>query len=507
MIGSGIAGLTAGAALARAGHRVLILEQRDTPGGAARTFTRHGYRFSPGFQPLVDLHRGGELRRILEGLDLGADLAFCELAPEGVEHLFIGGERFDRPRGLDRWMSSLQDRFPREREGIAACFAVLARIHDERERCARLSGAELLKVPLLAPALCRWGLLPLSALVDRCVRDPLLRAVLAAQRADLWPPPARAPLSRCASAVARSAPGAYYPRGGPHRLVQAFLRATRRRGGEIRTGARAVRVLLERGRAAGVETALGERIKAGRVVTGPDLAGRAGRQASAARAGALRAVHLLCAVDLDLRAMGFDSGTYHWLRDPGAVRGEARASRAPRGGPAIDRFSLSITTLQDPGRREDGLHTLEILAALPDAQLTGRDSDPAALLLCAAEQLIPGLRRAARFADVEVGAPLPDSSGSGGLLGAAHDAMGALLDGVPIPSAGPAAARLYCYGQPSPSHDLAAAARAGLAAAQRALGLERPEDCLGPPDGSIRVYPADRPDEWLPALEARRRAA
>lgn len=504
VIGSGIAGLTAGAALARAGQRVLILEERDTPGGAARTFTRHGYRFSPGFQPVADLHRGGALRRILEGLCLDADLTFCELSPEGVEHLFIGGERFDRPRGIERWMARLQDRFPREREGIARCVAVLARVHEERERCARLSGAELIEVPFRGHTLCRWGLLPLSALLDRCVRDPLLRAVLAAQRVDLWPPPARAPLLRYASALGRGALGAYYPRGGPRRLVQAFLRAISSRGGEVRTGARAVRVLLERGRVAGVETARGERIQARRVITGPDLAGRADRRA---RAGALREVHLLCAVDLDLRAMGFDSGTYRWLRDPGAVQGEARTSRAPRGGPAIDRFSLSITTLQDPGRREDGLHTLEVLAALPDALLTDRDRDPAALLLCAAEQLIPGLRRAARFIDLEVGAPLPDPSGRSARLDAARDALGALIDGVAISPAGPAPARLYCYDRPWPSHDVAAAARAGLRAAQRALDLEYPEDCLAPPDGSIRIYPADRPDEWLPAFEVRRRAA
>jgi hypothetical protein len=51
---------------------------------------------------------------------------------------------------------------------------------------------------------------------------------------------------------------------------------------------------------------------------------------------------------------------------------------------------------------------------------------------------------------------------------------------------------------------VAGASLSGLAAAQHVLGLERPEDCLGPADGSLRIYPADRPEEWLPELEAKK---
>ena len=40
VIGSGLGGLTAGALYARAGHRVLVLEQNDRFGGAATTYHR-----------------------------------------------------------------------------------------------------------------------------------------------------------------------------------------------------------------------------------------------------------------------------------------------------------------------------------------------------------------------------------------------------------------------------------------------------------------------------------
>jgi hypothetical protein len=41
----------------------------------------------------------------------------------------------------------------------------------------------------------------------------------------------------------------------------------------------------------------------------------------------------------------------------------------------------------------------------------------------------------------------------------------------------------------------------GLIAAQKALGLARADELLDAPDGSIRVYPADRPEEWLEEAE------
>jgi hypothetical protein len=64
VIGSGIGGLTTASILARAGKKVLVLEQHDQCGGCCHSFTEKGYEFDTG------IHYIGECRNNTGGLNL-----------------------------------------------------------------------------------------------------------------------------------------------------------------------------------------------------------------------------------------------------------------------------------------------------------------------------------------------------------------------------------------------------------------------------------------------------
>jgi len=70
VIGAGIGGLTAGALLLQAGHRVTILEAHMYAGGCAGTFYHQGYRFDAGATLVGGFSPGGPHARVAEMLGL-----------------------------------------------------------------------------------------------------------------------------------------------------------------------------------------------------------------------------------------------------------------------------------------------------------------------------------------------------------------------------------------------------------------------------------------------------
>jgi len=522
VIGSGPGGLAAAVALARGGQKVLVLEQHTLPGGWSHSFTLEDHRFSPGVHYLGNLDRGGGLRRLYEGLGVAGELEFCEMNPDGFDHFLIEGRRLDQPRGRDRWIERLSTAFPHEREGLARYFATLSHVVNE------LTGAEqllrfpqVLALPWKAPHLARWGFSTLQPLLEKCIRDPMLRAVLSAQCGNHGLAPSRVSLALHASMASHYDDGGFYPRGGARRIPAAFIKALRKRGGQIRTGTRVSEILVEGGRVAGVRTASGERIEARDVVCNADPAvvfgGLLPEKFCRSQVRKVRrmeysvsSLSLFCAVELDLHALGYDSGNYWWYRttDVDGIYRRAETSLPEDG---FDGLFLAITSLKDPGHSAPGMHTLEMFTFLPwelfsrwsSTSLGERGGEYLALkkelaerTLIAAENIIPGLRRHVRF--LEVGTPLTNDyyceTHHGALYGTAKTPwqLGPFSFGQHGPIDG-----LHFCGASTLSHGVAGAAMSGLMAAAPILGHAHFEQCLGAAESSLRIVPADHPEQWL----------
>ena len=231
VIGSGAGGLAAALSLAQAGKKVLVCEQHEVPGGWTHSFTLSGHRFSPGVHYIGWLNEGGQMRRIYEGLGVSQDLSFYELNPEGFDHFIFGNERFDFPRGKDKLVSRLKERFPQEARGIGNYFSTLTAMMENLNHLGRIKGAgDALKLPGRIASVLKWYKRTGQDLIDAYVSDPLLKGILSAQSGDHGLPPSQVSAFVHAGITYHYLDGGYYPKNGAQAIPNAFVRALKRAG-------------------------------------------------------------------------------------------------------------------------------------------------------------------------------------------------------------------------------------------------------------------------------------
>lgn len=269
VIGAGHNGLIAAAYLARAGVGVTVLEARDVLGGATATeeLTLPGFRHDPA----ASGHIGLQLNPLLRDDELGllrGGLAYAAPDPVAIVH-GADGEPITLWRDEDRTADQL--------DGFAAGDgdAYRALLQDWRDiqelHIGRMGGAPG-TIPDTSPeAAARWGELAAPSaydLVHERFRDDRSRLLL------LWmasmstqpirkPGTGLLPVSLVGMMSQHSWPNAV---GGSGALVDALAASIRADGGQVLSGRRVTRIVVEQGRAVAVETDTGERFAADRAV-------------------------------------------------------------------------------------------------------------------------------------------------------------------------------------------------------------------------------------------------
>jgi phytoene dehydrogenase-like protein len=527
VIGSGSGGLTSALALARAGQKVMVLEQHYAPGGWCHNFSRGGFTFSPGVHYVGRLGPGGETRDIYEGLGAANDLIFFEQNPEHYEHCHIGGVKFDYHAHLPTMTDRLLQRFPHEQKGIGLYMELLQNLVRQFPLIFEINSIkDVILMPYRTRHIGRYGLYSLKRILEDRIADPVVRGILSVQCGDQGLPPSRTMMMLHAGLARHYEHGGFYPRGGGGAIARALVKAIRRTGSEVKTGVGVDKILTEskssRRRVVGVKLADGQELRARHVISNADphrtfydmvgeenLSGKLKRRLNKTRYS-LTSLLLFLAVDMDVKAAGLDSGNIWYSEDPDFDRVFINA-QDPRlyEKDSFEALFISAPTLKDPTSYNGRGHTIEVVTyvgydAFRKFEGTAAGFRPKEyeilkqqiikMFFKTLERAIPGITKHVVFC--ELGTPLTNAHYINCTDGCAYGTEKSYSQ------IGPMAYRvrteiegLRLAGASTVSHGVSGAAVSGLHAAASIMDCPWPE-LLNPEGQQLQTYPAEDQSAW-----------
>ncbi len=231
IIGAGIGGLVCGCYLAKAGMKVLMVEQHHKPGGYCTSFVRNGITFDAAAHSFGGF-KFGKLGQIFDDLGIAGKVAIHKTDPSDV--VVLPGRSMCFWSDVSKTIAELQEAFPAEREGIRGFFEYL--IEPD---------------PLAWLRMKTW---PFSKLLSEYVRDPKLQSILSLPLfGNTGMPPARLS-SFLAVRVYKEfvLDGGHHIVGGMQLLSDTFARQFESFGGELRLSRSVEKIQTKSGTVCGV---------------------------------------------------------------------------------------------------------------------------------------------------------------------------------------------------------------------------------------------------------------
>ena len=232
IVGAGIGGLVCGCYLAKAGMKVLIAEQHHKPGGYCTSFKRGMYTFDAAAHSFGSYRNGGNMRLIIEALDLDKTLQIKRYVPSDI--IITPDHKITFWPDLDRTIEELQCTFPFEAENI-------------RKFIQNLTSSKPIDFVTLRKK-------TFKDLLDQYFQDERLKAVLALPSFGngALPPSLISAFTGSKIFTEFILDGGYYPVGGMQALPDALTERFKALGGKLLLSCLVKKISVKNNRVAGV---------------------------------------------------------------------------------------------------------------------------------------------------------------------------------------------------------------------------------------------------------------
>src|SRR5882757_7566165 len=241
VVGAGLGGLTAGAILARAGRKVLVVERSNSVGGAASSYKSGDLFVEGSLHETSDPHHKRDPKHdvlmragVIDAVKWIPARTFYQARGGPLDRPFLMPDNFDAAR------SALSERFPEARAGIDQLLGEIQRIVAVMAEFPQTADAlenpddHLRKLMQALPVASDWPL-SLSQKLDNVFGDhEAVKCAIAANLSYFHDDPAT--LWWVFFAMAQGSylqSGGRYVQGGSQRLSSALARAIRVAGGEV----------------------------------------------------------------------------------------------------------------------------------------------------------------------------------------------------------------------------------------------------------------------------------
>ncbi len=258
VIGGGLAGLTCALALVSGGNTVCLLEKEPVLGGYQGCFKRKGFLFDACLHCVADAYVGGPIFRTLDSIGLEPRPEFVRLDPSLC--FVFPDKTYAVPPKVHDFKAMLKDAFPGEAPGIDNLFEKMEAVH-----------VGVGKLPIITPIIEECGPMVYQQLLDACISDRRLQAVISGFWGYLGLPPTRVSALVLSAFIASvSNHGNYFPARGISGILKPLEDGIRERGGEIFLRRKAKKILVQDGKACGVLLESGEIIRGKAIISNVD---------------------------------------------------------------------------------------------------------------------------------------------------------------------------------------------------------------------------------------------